>query len=304
MIRQTFLALTSLAVTGCSFVTEQSAHDMLMAGDPAVCAADGMVDNAIGVISKEYKAAIEEGMPSFPAEQVTATGINKDIHEVNCQAKIPNLSFLFNQGAIIKYTLRPSLESEGEVSIHVQFDAWVPVAIQTDVTEWREASRQEDRPTKAEGVGAALDGGIVPSAPDSSFGEGFERFPADIYQGPSAPLRLSSGQKMFVTRIKEAYPSEVDFGGSLVMLQIGCGTGCTFAYALDKSSGTVLDFPVGGEDYQYLTIRTRENSALAWAGWQSSFDPKECRAQAWVLGKNGFQEQVNEHVIDCAVLDL
>ena len=293
--------LLGLSACGTGVETERSTYEMLLAGDPSACAAEGVIDGAIGAISGSYESAIEEGMPSFPADQVTATAMNKDINEVSCQAKITNLSSLFQKGALLKFTLRPSLDEPGQVSVEAHYEKWVPVAIETEISNWRDSRQIEVAARDSITSASATD--PVPGSSGLSFDQGFQTYPAEIYRGPTAPLRLSPRQKAFVTRMEEAYLEPVNFGGSLVLLQFGCGTGCTFAYALDKSSGVVIDFPIGGEDYQYLSISTRADSALVWAGWQSSFDPKECRAQAWVLGKRGFEERVSEHVIACNTIN-
>lgn len=136
-----------------------------------------------------------------------------------------------------------------------------------------------------------------------AFGSGFEFHPASAFFGKIAPLRLTPDQRNFQTRFREAYQSPVNFGGSLVILQFGCGTGCSFAYALDKSSGLVLDFPIGGEAYQGMGIHAEADSALVWASWYTSPSFEECQAQAWKLGANGFVDLTGVISISCEMKD-
>ena len=136
-----------------------------------------------------------------------------------------------------------------------------------------------------------------------SFGNGYQQFLVSEFYGQPAPLKIRSDQRIFETRIMKAYQSPINFGGSLVIMRFGCGTGCSFAYALDKSSGLVLDFPIGGEVYQALQIHARVDSALVWASWYDDPSWERCRAQAWRLGASGFSEVSPEVSISCASKD-
>lgn len=152
------------------------------------------------------------------------------------------------------------------------------------------ASENEPEPDESPSVGAA--GGI-------SFGDGYEQHPARKFSGKAAPLSLTRDQRDFVTRLTEAYGQPSNFGGSLVVVQFGCGTGCSFAYALDKRTGRVTSFPVGGEEYQGMQIHARSDSALVWVSWHPSASWESCVAQAWKFGEAGFSEVVAEAPIDC-----
>jgi hypothetical protein len=60
-----------------------------------------------------------------------------------------------------------------------------------------------------------------------------------------------------------------DFAGHFTIIQIGCGTGCSFAYVADNNTGKVADFPRGGKDTTYLEMQySRDNRMLA-AQWFS-----------------------------------
>lgn len=130
--------------------------------------------------------------------------------------------------------------------------------------------------------------------------EGFERFRVTVYRGVRKPLRLSSDQRNFRTRLIGAYNEPINFGGSLVLTGIGCGAGCIFYTALDKSSGTALDFPLGGEENIYLQLKTRRDSALLWATWGSQYTGG-CFNQPWVLDARGFSPLTRPTRKRCAV---
>ena len=119
---------------------------------------------------------------------------------------------------------------------------------------------------------------------------GFEDYPAPRYTGPQKPLQMTEAQRNFRTRLRDAYDAPVSFGGSLNVAAIGCGTSCVFYYMIDKSSGKVLEFPLGGESQMGLRLNYRANSALIWAKWEEGFGAdRRCRVQPWVLGAGGFR---------------
>ena len=61
-----------------------------------------------------------------------------------------------------------------------------------------------------------------------------------------------------------------NFAGNLALLQIGCGTSCSFAFAGDVRNGQVFSFPIGGEDYYSLDLRYQLESRAVVAYWQAN----------------------------------
>lgn len=141
---------------------------------------------------------------------------------------------------------------------------------------------------------------LTTASKSPEFNSGFDGYPSRPFKGSPKPLRMTSDQRYYRTRLVEAYASPPDYGGSLVIEQIGCGTGCRTVYALDKSSGKVIDFPLGGEANMYLWIRYREDSSLIWATWEDSY-PSDCKAQPWHLGASGFVPLSEPVGINCDV---
>lgn len=143
-----------------------------------------------------------------------------------------------------------------------------------------------------------------PSPPETqpaalAFNTGFGNYPASRYTGAPKPLQLTPDQRTFRTRLGDAYRSPINFGGSLTVTAIGCGGACVFYYALDKSSGKALRFPLGGEGNMYLQLSYRADSALVWARWGGGIGGGDCMAQPWVLGADGFSAQSAARSIQC-----
>lgn len=84
-----------------------------------------------------------------------------------------------------------------------------------------------------------------------------------------APLNLKRGSWSwdYRTRLREAYAEGPNFGANATVALWGCGTGCVFGAVLDRSTGTVHDLPLGGEEQQQLDIQTQAGSNLLLANW-------------------------------------
>ena len=71
----------------------------------------------------------------------------------------------------------------------------------------------------------------------------------------------------YKTRLVDAANEGVNFGGHFALTQIGCGTQCNFAMAVNGNTGQVIDFPIGGEDYLEMSLAFRPDSSLVKAYW-------------------------------------
>lgn len=73
--------------------------------------------------------------------------------------------------------------------------------------------------------------------------------------------------RMFRTRISEAIKQGPNFASKYAMIQIGCGTDCSFVYVADTQTGEVKDFPHGGELKFKLQLLYSKDSRLVKARW-------------------------------------
>lgn len=68
--------------------------------------------------------------------------------------------------------------------------------------------------------------------------------------------------KNYRTRIRNGLNEGPNFAGHYSVVQIGCGTGCSFAFIADNQTGQVFDFPRGGEDNMYMQLLFKSDSRL------------------------------------------
>lgn len=64
------------------------------------------------------------------------------------------------------------------------------------------------------------------------------------------------------TRIREGMRDGPNFAGRYSVVQIGCGTGCSFVIIGDNKTGRPSSFPRGGEDSLYLNLKHQLDSRL------------------------------------------
>ncbi|MGR9268153.1 hypothetical protein ACU8OQ_12375 [Rhizobium leguminosarum] len=82
----------------------------------------------------------------------------------------------------------------------------------------------------------------------------------------------------FRTRITDGMSGSPSFAGEYSVIQIGCGTGCSFAYVGNNRTGQVSNVPVGGEDNMYLSLKYQLDSRLLIAQW-ADYDASKCYVQ-------------------------
>jgi hypothetical protein len=107
-----------------------------------------------------------------------------------------------------------------------------------------------------------------------------------------AELQLAAGSWFwnYRTRIRDAFKAEANFGSNAVVTTWGCGTGCQFGALVDRSTGTVHDIPVGGEEQQMLEVRTQRGSTLMLATWNDFHDTgAACVFEAFVWTEGVFE---------------
>lgn len=72
----------------------------------------------------------------------------------------------------------------------------------------------------------------------------FRDFPAPVYTGPNASVRLvTPGDRMFRTRLRDGAKQPVNFAGHYILTTWGCGTSCETGSVIDAMTGQVIELP-------------------------------------------------------------
>lgn len=79
----------------------------------------------------------------------------------------------------------------------------------------------------------------------------------------------------FRTRIRDGMRQGPNYAGRYSVIQIGCGTGCSFIIVGDNKTGRPTNFPRGGEDNMYLQVQHQLDSRLLTAQW-ADYDGGKC----------------------------
>jgi hypothetical protein len=91
-----------------------------------------------------------------------------------------------------------------------------------------------------------------------------------VYQGQIRLPDFSGRDRAYSnyrTRITNEMRTGPNFAGHYAIVEIGCGTGCRFAFVGDVATGQVFDFPYGGEDYYLLDLKYDVKSKYVSAKW-------------------------------------
>lgn len=119
----------------------------------------------------------------------------------------------------------------------------------------------------------------------------FDRFPVgEVYRGPPAMPEFQWRDRKFKdfrTRIRNGIKGGANFSGRYKIIQIGCGTGCSFVIVADVSTGRVYSFPHGGEYDQMLQLEYRVSSNLIRAWWVPNLDNIDRCSQEDFLMRDG-----------------
>ncbi|TZG35007.1 hypothetical protein AGR1_16360 [Agrobacterium sp. B1(2019)] len=79
----------------------------------------------------------------------------------------------------------------------------------------------------------------------------------------------------FRTRIRDGMRKGPDFAGRYTLIQIGCGSGCSFVVVANNQTCRPSSFPRGGEEHMYLSLDFRRDSRLVAAQWLN-YETKTC----------------------------
>ena len=102
---------------------------------------------------------------------------------------------------------------------------------------------------------------ISTSHAETIAGYSFEKYPAKIYNGKQAPLKLGDWSS-FRTRLKEAHKDgEINFAGNYIVTTWGCGTSCVSGSMIDKRTGKVYDIPLGETEGVSPLMKVAQNAS-------------------------------------------
>lgn len=124
-------------------------------------------------------------------------------------------------------------------------------------------------------------------------GQSFDSFPVGkIYNGtPTMPDFTGRDQefKYFSAPIWNGIKEGANFAGRYRVVQIDCGTGCSFVVVADVSTGKVVIFPHGGDGDQMLQLQYKVSSNLIRAWWVPiGQDMGECLQEDLLLKDDEF----------------
>jgi hypothetical protein len=110
----------------------------------------------------------------------------------------------------------------------------------------------------------------------------FEQFAvSSVYNGKTRLPDFSGRDKKYKdyrTRIRNGLKEGPTFAGQYSVIQIGCGTGCSFAFIANNKSGQVFEFPRGGEDNLYMQLSFNPKSRLLIAQW-GNYETDSCNIE-------------------------
>lgn len=94
-----------------------------------------------------------------------------------------------------------------------------------------------------------------------------------VYQGKMAVPQFIGRDKRwknFRTIIRDEMLEGPDYAGEISVIQIGCGTGCTFVVLGNVRTGKLHDFPRQARNSLHLQVLTRPTSRLLIAQWEEA----------------------------------
>ncbi|TAZ43704.1 hypothetical protein [Rhizobium ruizarguesonis] len=119
-----------------------------------------------------------------------------------------------------------------------------------------------------------------------------------VYDGPRNFPDFSGRDSKFSTyrtRITNGMTDGPTFAGEYSVIQIGCGTSCSFVYVADNRTGEVFDAPVGGEDNLSLDLKYDVGSRLMISQW-GDYDANKCFVQFYSFDDGDWTELLKREV--------
>ena len=136
--------------------------------------------------------------------------------------------------------------------------------------------------------------GKAPSSAMTKQGQ-YSDYAVQQYTGPRRQPSFTGQNRQysrFQTEIRRGFASNPLFAGNFVLIGIGCGTGCMFAYVGDVATGRIFDFPLGGEEHYMLQYETRPDSRLVKVTWNLMSNGRaQCVKEELVLKGGSFERR-------------
>ena len=105
----------------------------------------------------------------------------------------------------------------------------------------------------------------------------FEDYPAaEAYNGKTAPLVLTRGDRAYRTRLREAAKERPNFAGRYIVTTWGCGTTCLMGAAIDAKTGRIYWLP---------------NTVCCWTDTGDDFKPIEFRPDSRLIVFRGLRNE-------------
>ncbi len=119
-----------------------------------------------------------------------------------------------------------------------------------------------------------------------------------IYDGPRNFPDFAGRDSKFSTyrtRITNGMTDGPTFAGEYSVIQIGCGTSCSFVYVADNRTGEVFNAPVGGEDNLSLELKYEVGSRLMTSQW-GDYSGNKCFVQFFSFDDGEWTELLKREV--------
>ena len=174
-MRPTLTILTVGFLAACSGANGDeidSTRQMLEADDPKVCADTDVQNTALALVNNEYMTYLEDGGQRLRFEAVSATGIDKDIHQVSCSANVrmqaPHVRF----DAIrqIAYLVRPALDDEDGYILEVERDNELGFTLSSVISQYEEMQSERRHQEDEQSEGAQNDAAFFGEDDSIDFG--------------------------------------------------------------------------------------------------------------------------------------
>ncbi len=107
--------------------------------------------------------------------------------------------------------------------------------------------------------------------PESASRNLFSQYAVRVSDSETYSLPDFSGRdlhaRQFRTRISNGIKDGANFASHFSIVEIGCGTDCSFTYVVNRFTGKVYEFPLGGEGRQEMALIYSIDSKLIKARW-------------------------------------